>query len=147
MTRVIAECCRWKAWVVAQDEQESGLRAILNYGHTFAHAFEMLTGYRRYRHGEAVAVGMMAAGGLACDLGMMDEAGVRRQKALLNAFGLPTTVTGLDPQEIIKAFAFDKKARRGKPVFVLPQRIGKVRLVTDVDSKTLRQSLKRFLSL
>jgi 3-dehydroquinate synthase len=145
MAEAVARSCEFKAEVVRQDERESGRRAILNYGHTFAHAFEALTHYRRYRHGEAVAIGMAAAAALARDLGLVDDLVVARQRRLLAAFGLPVTVDDLEPEAIVDRFEFDKKAVAGRPVLVLPERIGRVRLVHDVDREDLIRSLKRFV--
>ena len=93
----IARSCRLKADVVRQDErEETGVRAILNYGHTFAHAYEVLTGYGELLHGEAVSMGMMCAARLARRLGRVDAAFVDRQEALIEAFGLPVKVPKLD---------------------------------------------------
>ena len=96
--RVIARCCRLKADVVEHDErEETGLRAVLNYGHTFAHAFEALAGYGQLLHGEAVAIGMVCAARLAERLGRVDAELTRRQQRCSTALGLPVAVPQLDP--------------------------------------------------
>lgn len=143
---MVARCCRWKAWVVERDEKESGLRAILNYGHTFGHAVEALTDYARYTHGEAVALGMMAAGRLAVDLGMVDESFQQRQRRCLEAYGLPTGADDLDPEAMVAAFRHDKKASAGVPTFVLPEAMGRVKMVRDIEPKQLLESMKRFVN-
>jgi 3-dehydroquinate synthase len=133
LTRIIERCCRLKADVVEQDErEESGLRAILNYGHTFGHAFEAATGYEQLLHGEGVAMGMMCAARLAQRIGRVDAAFVERQRALLEAFGLPLTVPEVAPDELIELMYRDKKVDRGKLRFVLPSRIGHVESVSGI---------------
>lgn len=130
---VIARCCRLKADVVEQDECErTGLRAVLNYGHTFCHAFEALTAYGRYLHGEAVAIGMLCASRLAEQLGRIDASLTHRQHALLTALGLPVEVPDLDRGELLASMGRDKKVEHGKLRFVLPSRLGHVELVGDV---------------
>jgi 3-dehydroquinate synthase len=131
---IVARSCELKALVVSQDErEETGLRAVLNYGHTFCHAFETLTNYSTLLHGEAVSIGMMCAARLAARMGRIDETLVDRQRALLVALGLPIATPQLDPQEILRVMARDKKVEHGKLRFVLPTRMGHVELVGDVD--------------
>jgi 3-dehydroquinate synthase len=133
LTRIIERCCRLKADVVEQDErEETGLRAILNYGHTFGHAFEAATGYEELLHGEGVAIGMMCAARLAQRLGRVDAAFVERQRALLEAFGLPLTVPDVASDELIELMYRDKKVDRGKLRFVLPLRMGHVEFVSGI---------------
>lgn len=129
--RVVARCCEIKAQVVAEDETEtSGRRAILNYGHTVGHAVEAVTRYRKYKHGEAVAMGMVAASRIAHTLGRLPQADVDAQVALIKAFGLPVALPrGLDPDAIVAALGHDKKAAQGKVKMVLASTIGKVDLV------------------
>ena len=134
LIHIIAHCCRIKARVVEEDERElTGKRAILNYGHTFGHALEAVTNYQRFLHGEAVAIGMMAAAHLSVRIGWCSEEVLHRQRRLLQLLGLPTRVQDakLSAQAIYDAMALDKK-RRGKLLrFVLPERIGGVRLTEE----------------
>jgi len=142
LRHVIARCCRLKADVVEQDErEESGLRAVLNYGHTFAHALEALLGYGELLHGEAVAIGMLCASRLAERLGRVDAQLTARQAKLLSALGLSTSVPHLDPDRILRTMMHDKKVRHGRLRFVLPDRMGHVELVGDVDPDHVRASL------
>lgn len=123
----IARSCRIKAAIVEADEREAGLRAALNFGHTFGHALETVTGYERWSHGEAVAIGMVFAARLASRLtGFPDRDLVRLESLLLRA-GLPVRVSGLTWPEVRRAMGFDKKSESGSPRFVLPVRIGEVR--------------------
>jgi 3-dehydroquinate synthase len=139
---VIARCCRLKADVVRRDErEESGLRAVLNYGHTFAHAFETLAGYGKILHGEAVALGMVCAGRLAAQLGRVDERFITRQDDLLAGLGLPTRPPRFDVDRLFDAMMHDKKVAHGRPRFVLPTRLGHVELVEDVDPDEVRAAL------
>jgi 3-dehydroquinate synthase len=142
LEQVIARCCRLKADVVERDERElTGLRAVLNYGHTFAHAIETVAGYGQFLHGEAVAIGMMSAARLAALLGRIDQKLVDRQRELLTRLGLPTSAKGLDAEALLDAMQRDKKAEHGKLRFVLPTRLGHVELVEDVDSTKVRSVL------
>ncbi len=133
-----------KAGVVEQDERElTGLRAVLNYGHTFAHAYETAAGYGTLLHGEAVAIGMARAARLAGFLGRIGEDVIRRQDRLLEALGLPTrpAETGPAAEELLAVMARDKKAVAGRLRFVLPDRIGRVELVDDVPTDLVRRAL------
>ena len=133
LTHIVERCCRLKADVVEQDErEETGLRSILNYGHTFCHAFEAATGYETLLHGEGVAIGMMCAARLAERMKRVDANFVERQRKLLEAFGLPLDVPNVDRNELIELMYRDKKVERGKLRFVLPTRMGHVELVRDV---------------
>lgn len=144
LRHTVARCCRLKADVVEGDErEESGLRAVLNYGHTFAHAFETLTGYGQLLHGEAVAMGMHCAARLALRLGRVDAAFVERQHDLLTAFGLPTAAPdGIDRHTVLAAMAHDKKVEHGRLRFVLPDSIGHVELVSDVPADDVLAALE-----
>ena len=128
--RVVAQCCRLKAEVVARDErEETGLRAVLNFGHTIGHAIESVCGYGgAFRHGEAVAVGMVAESRLAERIGWLAPAVTARLAVLLERFGLPTTAHGLDPDALLDAMSRDKKNQKGKTRFVLPRGVGRVEL-------------------
>jgi 3-dehydroquinate synthase len=141
---VVARCCRLKADVVEQDErEETGLRAVLNYGHTFAHALESLSGYGTLLHGEAVAIGMLCASRLAERLGRVDAEVTRRQHRLLSALGLPTELPRLDHEQILRAMTHDKKVQHGRLRFVLPDRMGHVELVGDVDPADVRAAMNK----
>jgi 3-dehydroquinate synthase len=130
---VVTRCCRLKADVVEKDErEESGLRAALNYGHTFGHAFEIAAGYGEWLHGEAVAAGMMCAARLAERLGRLDADVTERQRRLLNRFGLPTQPEPWPPTDLLETMRSDKKSVAGKARFVLPSRLGALELVDDV---------------
>ena len=142
LEHIVARSCQLKADVVQQDERElTGVRAVLNYGHTFCHAIETVTGYGRFLHGEAVAIGMVYASRLAEILGRIDQHLTGRQATLLTRLGLPTAVTGLNPDELLTSMQHDKKAEHGRLRFVLPTRLGHVELVQGVDSALVRQVL------
>ncbi len=133
LTHIVAESCRAKAGVVQEDEREtSGLRAILNYGHTFAHALESVTGYGTLLHGEAVAIGMHMAATLAAQLGRIDAALVDRQRRLLQKLELPVRYPQANPDQLWQAMQHDKKVEHGTLRFVLPERLGAVALVPGV---------------
>lgn len=136
----ISACCRIKADVVSKDEFERrGVREILNYGHTFGHAIEALTGYRAYTHGEAVAIGMNMAARLAVKLKMLPEKDAARIESLLFNSWLPTSVEGkVRPDAVLRAMARDKKAVGGKLRLVLPVRIGKVAVKAGIDPEKIR---------
>ena len=130
LEHIVLESCRIKAGVVARDEREEGeARAMLNYGHTVAHAIEAVAGFDGpFRHGEAVAVGMVAESRLAERLGWISSENVDRQVELLGRFGLPVRAPGLDLDLLLGAMSRDKKNRLGKIRFVLPRSIGTVEL-------------------
>ncbi|MGH6783546.1 MAG: 3-dehydroquinate synthase family protein, partial [Sphingomicrobium sp.] len=131
-------CCRLKADVVEADERElTDRRAILNYGHTFAHAIEAVS--REFRHGEAVAIGMVAASRLAERLGRVPADVTERQVRLLERFGLRTAAPGLNTNGLLDAMRHDKKAQAGRIRFVLPARIGAVELVGNVPMDDVQQ--------
>lgn len=141
LTHLIRRSCELKAQVVAQDEhEETGLRAVLNYGHTFCHAIETIAGYGKFLHGEAVAIGMVRASRLAELMGRIGGDLTARQVNLLSALGLPITVSGLNVESLMTAMQRDKKAEHGKLRFVLPSRMGHVELVGGVDSNLVRQA-------
>ncbi len=143
LTTIVVWSCRLKADVVEKDErEETGLRAVLNYGHTFAHAFETVAGYGTWLHGEAVAAGMVCASQLAERLGMIPAEVTTRQVDLLRHFRLPTAPPPAWPvDDLIAVMRRDKKAAAGKLRFVLPTRIGEVKLVDDVPEPLVREVL------
>ncbi|MBD1899626.1 3-dehydroquinate synthase [Trichocoleus sp. DQ-A3] len=147
LQEILARSCQAKADVVSKDEKEAGLRAILNYGHTIGHAVESLTGYRVVNHGEAVGIGMVAAGQIAVNLQMWDKADAQRQDALIQKAGLPTQLpAGLDIEAIIETLQTDKKVKAGKVRFVLPTQIGAVTVTDQVPSDVIRQVLQGMLT-
>jgi 3-dehydroquinate synthase len=141
---IVAVSCRLKAGVVAGDErEETGLRAILNYGHTFAHAFETVGGYGAWLHGEAVAAGMVCASRLAERLGRIPGDITRRQKNLLAAFQLPIRPLAWSADDLLAVMHRDKKAHAGRLSFVLPDRLGHVELMSGVDPSLVRETLSQ----
>ncbi len=130
LEKVIFSSCGTKAYVVERDEREEGeVRAMLNFGHTIAHAIETVAGYDGpFRHGEAVAIGMVAECRLAERLGWIKSDVTDRLVRLLEAFELPVKAPGLDLAALKHAMSRDKKNRLGKIRFVLPRRIGQVEL-------------------
>ncbi len=142
LRHVIARCCRLKADVVQDDEREqSGRRAILNYGHTFGHALEAATGYQQLLHGEAVAIGMLCASRLAESLQLVDQEFTDRQRRLLTACGLPVAVPPVDTQLMLQSMQQDKKVAHGQLRFVLPVRMGQVELFGDIDPQLVRAAI------
>jgi 3-dehydroquinate synthase len=128
LTEVIARCCEIKAEVVRQDETETGLRAILNFGHTIGHAIEAVCGYGRYLHGEAIAIGQVAAARLSVEFGGLPPADAGRIESWFVRAGLPTNIKlgAAQRTKIIAAMRLDKKVSRGEVKFVLARRIGEV---------------------
>jgi 3-dehydroquinate synthase len=139
---VVERSCALKARVVAADEREErGQRALLNLGHTFGHAIEVATGYERWLHGEAVAVGLVLAARLSQRLGMIDAESVARVVRLLQQAGLPISPRALDPPRFIELMRRDKKTRAGRLHFVLLDGIGAARTVPDVPEDALLRVL------
>jgi 3-dehydroquinate synthase len=142
LRHIIRRSCEIKASVVSKDERESGLRSILNFGHTIGHAIETATGYREYLHGEAVAIGMCLEARLSSMLTFIDNNTVLRIKALLDSYGLPSEMpSDIDIEHILSSMELDKKAVAGELRFILPEKIGKVRIHKGVSDKLLRDLL------
>jgi len=139
----IVESCRIKAKVVCEDERESGLRRILNFGHTVGHALETVTKYRRYRHGEAIALGMLAAADLAVARGALADRERQALAQLVAQLGPLPTVSDLSTDEMLEAVRRDKKVVNGRLHFVLAIEIGATMTVDDVTEEELRGVLKR----
>jgi len=141
---IVARCCRLKADVVEQDErEEKGLRIVLNYGHTFAHAFETAAGYGgAWLHGEAVAAGMACAARLAERRGLVSPAWTQRQQRLLEKLGLPTAPEPWPAADLLATMRSDKKAVAGRMRFILPRRLGEVALFDDVPEDEVRLVLE-----
>ena len=134
MRHIIKMSCEIKAAVVVSDEREAGLRAILNFGHTFGHAVEALTEYKQYRHGEAVAVGMLFAARLSYKLGLSDHKILDRLTSVLKEIGLPLEHKADSAEEYIASMMHDKKVVAGELRFVLPESMGRV-TIKNVDTK------------
>jgi 3-dehydroquinate synthase len=140
LRHVIIRCCRLKADIVEKDErEETGLRSVLNYGHTFAHAFETVAGYGTWLHGEAVAAGMICASRLAEIRGLISSDMTERQRSLLARFGLPVAPKDWPADELIAVMKKDKKATAGRLPFVLPNCIGHVALFDDISEAKVRR--------
>ncbi|MGB3139046.1 MAG: 3-dehydroquinate synthase [Nodosilinea sp.] len=139
---ILARSCQGKAEVVSQDEKEAGLRAILNYGHTIGHAVESLMQYRGVNHGEAVAIGMVAAGKIAAALGYWTAAEEARQLKLLEKAGLPTQVPAqLAAEDIVTLLQGDKKVEDGQVRFILPRGLGAAFITSDVPRDVVTAAL------
>jgi 3-dehydroquinate synthase len=142
LAEVVRRCAEIKAEVVARDERESGLRAILNYGHTIGHALEAAGGYRTLQHGEAVAVGMEGEAYIALELGLVDVGVLAAQNRLLKLCGLPTRARKLPRAKLLSALRLDKKSEGGRPRFVLPEAVGRVRHGVEVAPDLVLSALR-----
>lgn len=142
LIHAIRVSCAIKADVVAADEREAGVRAILNFGHTFGHALEALTGYRRYLHGEAVAIGMAMASDLSARLGWLPWADARRVRDLLETCGLPARPPAdIEGEALRRAMGMDKKVVDGRLRLVLIRSIGAAEATDAIDDTALRATL------
>ncbi len=133
-----------KAEVVSKDEKEKGLRAALNYGHTFGHVIENETNYTKYLHGESVAIGMVMANRLAMRLGLLQKEEARRIEALLQKYELPTTYTIKDKDSFYEAFFLDKKSSDSTITFILPKGIGDVVITNEVKKEDVLAVLQEY---
>jgi 3-dehydroquinate synthase len=141
LTRAIARSCEIKAALVAADEREQGVRAILNFGHTFGHAIEAATAYQEYLHGEAVALGMVLAADFSRRLGLVDRATVERLRALLALAGLPTEAPRFGRELALQLMQMDKKVLAGTVRLVLLERLGAATLSGDYGRDVLDAAL------
>jgi 3-dehydroquinate synthase len=140
---IIKRSCEIKADIVSKDEREAGLRAVLNYGHTIGHAIETVTGYTRYLHGEGVAIGMYLEARLSQLLGLVGPDQVVRIKALLESYGLPSELPDdIDKNNVLLSMQLDKKTVAGKLKFILPEKMGTVRIETEIPEKAVIETLK-----
>ncbi len=141
LRNVIARCCEIKAAVVGQDETESGLRAILNFGHTIGHAIENSSGYGTYLHGEAIAIGQVAAAKLSQKLLSLSSGDAKRIEALLVEAGLPVSIklNAIQRKKLFAAMLLDKKVSGGEVKFVLAEKIGRVKFGCNVAAPLLRE--------
>jgi len=138
---VIAESCQIKASVVAQDEKESGIRRILNFGHTAGHAIEAVTKYKRFRHGEAVAYGMLVAAQLSVSRGALADTARKALETLVASLGPLPPISDLPAAQMLEAIRHDKKVAAGRLHFVLPTAIGAWTIVDDVTEKEMKAAL------
>jgi shikimate kinase/3-dehydroquinate synthase len=142
---LINHCLRIKAGIVAEDEQEHGIRAHLNLGHTFAHALEEVTKYKEFTHGEAVAIGLACACYLSEELGYIKRSATKKVLDLMKSLGLNFTIPKeIKVEKILAAFKYDKKSINGVPNFILPKgHIGRVEIVSNIDSQLIINAIKR----
>lgn len=140
----IRQAVETKARVVEEDEKEQGLRAALNYGHTFGHVIENETKYESYLHGESVAIGMVMANDLACETGLMSAEEAERVKAVLKRYDLPLSYPIADVERFYQAFFLDKKSADSAITFILPRGIGGVEITDTVDAATVKKILSTF---
>ncbi len=145
MEHIVAEAARIKADVVASDEKESGLRMILNYGHTIGHALEAATDYRRFKHGEAIGWGMIAALGYGRELGLLQWKELTRLTQLIHRVGRLPSLMGISFESLWHALIRDKKFRSGDIRMVFLRRLGEAEIRPGIDSSSLRKFLKSFL--
>ena len=146
LKRIIKRSCEIKAEVVSKDERESGLRKILNFGHTIAHAIEEETGYVKYSHGEAVAVGMIGAALISQKLNYIDSEKVARLKNLIERFGMYKHCEGCNVEGIYKELFRDKKVIGGKLNWVLMKDFGNVEITDKVPEKVIKEALKEIIT-
>jgi 3-dehydroquinate synthase len=146
LCEIVARCIALKALVIEEDEREQGRRAILNYGHTVAHALENVAGYGALLHGEAVALGMVIAGAIAEQAGMFAHTEVRRQNALLQVLGLPTAYNGpIAAEDILAAMQLDKKVANKQIRWIMPEHIGHV-IVTSMPDHIVYRVIASFFA-
>ena len=144
LKEVIKKSVELKAWVVNQDEKEAGIRAVLNYGHTFGHVVENETNYTTYLHGEAVAIGMIMANALAVELDLFTQEEAEAVKTLLEKSSLPTQYVIKDVDDFYDHFFLDKKSAKGSIKFILPQGMGHHKIVSDIDENVVKKVLHHF---
>ncbi|WP_457743794.1 3-dehydroquinate synthase [Sulfurimonas sp.] len=144
LQEAIRQAVETKAFVVAKDEKEHGLRAALNYGHTFAHVIENETQYKTYLHGEAVAIGIVMANKVALRMGLMSENDAKRVKELLEKYNLPTTYTIKDVDSFYETFFLDKKSSDASITFIMAKNIGGVKITDEIDKDLILDVLRTF---
>ena len=141
---MIRQSVELKAWVVNQDEKEAGIRAVLNYGHTFGHVVENETGYTEYLHGEAVAIGMVMANALAVELGLFTQEEADEVKTFLVSADLPVEYVIKDVDAFYEHFFLDKKSAKGRIKFILPHGMGGHTILSDIDATVVKKVLATF---
>ncbi|MEN4045032.1 MULTISPECIES: 3-dehydroquinate synthase [unclassified Sulfurimonas] len=144
LQEAIKQAVQTKADVVAKDEKEHGLRAALNYGHTFGHVIENETKYKTYLHGEAVAIGMVMANEVAVAMNLMTPQEAQRVKELLQKYDLPTSYTIEDVNSFYETFFLDKKSLDASVTFIIPVGIGGVKITDEVDKELILSVLRTF---
>lgn len=137
----VKRCCQYKADIVAQDEREAGIRAILNFGHTFGHVIETHQGYGNWLHGEAVAAGMVQAAELSQKLGWLSDSDVARVKRVLSLAKLPITPPAIDVDTALKLMGHDKKVKQGQIRLILLKSLGEAVLTDEFDAQLLNEVL------
>lgn len=125
----------------ADERETTGIRSVLNFGHTFGHALEAVTGYQELLHGEAISIGMICAARLAEAVARVDGQFTNRLRKLLSALELPVDLPSIDREALLSAMDHDKKVEHGRLNFVLPSRLGHVELVRDIDRIAVRATL------
>jgi len=145
LKKAIANSVEIKASVVNQDEREAGIRSVLNYGHTFAHVIENETGYTKYLHGEAVAIGIVMANRLALKLNLISKGEAERVKALLERYNLPTDYSIKDIDSFYNKFFLDKKSSNNKIKFILPNGIGAFKILNSIDENIIKDILNEYV--
>jgi 3-dehydroquinate synthase len=141
LIHAVRRSCELKARIVAEDERESGARALLNFGHTFGHAIEAATGYGPWLHGEAVAAGMVMAAELSALMGHLRKIEVSRVRELLKRAGLPVKGPAVAPERLLELMTLDKKAAKGRTRFVVLEAIGRAVLRADIDDAAVRRAV------
>jgi len=144
LEEMIKRAVELKAEVVNKDEKEKGIRSVLNYGHTFGHVIENLTNYKTYLHGEAVAIGMVMANELSKELGFLSENEAKEIKEILKKYNLPTDFKIKDKEDFFNHFFLDKKTMDNKIKFIIPQTIGKYKIVENLDKEKVLKVLEKF---
>lgn len=146
LSKIISSCCAIKAGVVSRDEHESGERRILNFGHTVGHALETATNYKRFKHGEAVGYGIIAATLISNKLGKISEVETIDIQGLVYTYGSLPKINDLDLDLLLQIMQQDKKSLAGQLTFVLPEQIGRVIIETSIPVAVIHQVLKSLLS-
>ena len=141
LAHAVRRCCELKAAIVAADECETGVRALLNFGHTFGHGIEAAMGYGSWLHGEAIAAGMVMAAELSKSLALIGSTEVSRVRRLLERAGLPVSGPSLAPERLMELMAGDKKASQGRLRFVVLESVGRAALRSGVDERRVRDAI------
>ncbi len=142
ISRIIYECAKDKSLIIQKDEKETNLRAILNFGHTLAHAIEAFFEYKKYTHPQAVSIGEVFAAKISYTLGLIDEKTLKRIKNLLEKFHLPTKIEQVPPEALINIMQHDKKAKGGVLEFILTKDIGEAIIESDIEYSLLVRTIR-----